>query len=180
MRKTLLAAALVAMTLAGCGAEQELADETSEQANQELAPGLGYYSVGIGTYKGKGTWTDTTGKSGTLTDVTKIELLPSGNLQNTETATYSDGHVETMVITYAQQGGSRYNVTVQVNGQPVVIGNGACGPNQCLTSVTLPTGQYFENTNYVRGLVKRMSREGGFSNVSTGVWRFYRLEEVVH
>jgi hypothetical protein len=137
----------------------------------------GIYTVAPGAYRGTGTWTDSTGRSGTLTDVTLIETLPDGNLRNTETATYSDGSVQQFVVTYVHQGGSRYDVTVDVNGQSFVIGNGACGPTQCATQLNTPAGQYIENTDYSQTAGKRMWRSGGFSNATTGVWTFYRFYE---
>ena len=161
------------MFIAACGVDPAGPPDTDEVTTQAVQS-AGIFSVPDGAYVGSGTWTDSTGRSGTLTDTTTLN-----NLTNTEVTNYSDGRVIQTAITYAQQGGSRYNVTVTIGGQTYTIGFGACSQNQCETSITTAASTFLESTEYSTiGHTTLMRRSGGFLDSSSGVWTFYRLVEV--
>jgi hypothetical protein len=174
LKSQILSAALVFVVCA-CDSTQPGDDvDTTHPAEQALSlPASGYFKVPDGHYVGSGTWTDTTGKSGTLSDVTTLN-----SLTNTETVTYSDGLVISQTIAYVEQGGSQYNVTTTVNGQTFVVGSGACSQNQCQTSETTPAFAAFESSQYATVAThKSMLRTGAFQDKASNVWRFYRIAE---
>lgn len=119
-----------------------------------------------GHYVGHGTWTDSQGRRGTVSSVLDLE-----NLNWVETTTYSDGRVIETAVTFDEQGGSTYNITVSIGGQTYTIGYGACSQSTCASSANTPDFKFVEVTDYNR---VGMARHGALTD-ATNVWTFYTL-----
>jgi hypothetical protein len=130
-----------------------------------------------GTYVGKGTWTDTENRNGTLTLTYKANGFDGYNK-----GVFCDGRVYEGNFRYDYANDSDYKIIVEVGGQEFEVGQGVAGPGNYSTTNMIwsanPDGTPNEIVNEMGQFSKNgpLTRVGTIFNKHTGVTTFYFVE----